>query len=53
MATHIDPVCGMSVDDRTQQQSTYQGKTYYFCCEQCKKQFDQDPEQYLQPSITR
>jgi YHS domain-containing protein len=26
----------------------YQGKTYYFCCENCKEKFLKDPEQYLQ-----
>ena len=26
----------------------YQGKTYYFCCEGCKKEFLKDPEKYAQ-----
>ncbi|MFN7973329.1 MAG: YHS domain-containing protein [Acidobacteriota bacterium] len=25
----------------------YQGKTYYFCSEQCKTQFQKDPEKYV------
>lgn len=43
-----DLICGMTVDPKTAQfQSTYQGKQYYFCSEHCKKQFDEDPKQYL------
>lgn len=47
MATHTDPVCGMKVDDqKAAGQSTYEGKTYYFCAEGCKTAFDADPPQY-------
>lgn len=43
-----DLVCGMTVDSKTVQfQSSYQGKQYYFCSEHCKKQFDEDPKQYI------
>ena len=42
-----DPVCGMQIDEKTAAaQSTYQGKTYYFCSQDCKKTFDQNPGQY-------
>jgi Cu+-exporting ATPase len=27
--------------------SEYGGRTYYFCSEHCKRQFDQDPELYI------
>lgn len=27
--------------------SVYKGQTYYFCCEKCKKDFDENPEKYL------
>jgi Cu+-exporting ATPase len=27
--------------------SEYKGQTYYFCCSDCKKGFDKDPERYL------
>ncbi len=44
----IDPVCGMTVDERTAPAtSVYQGKTYYFCAPGCKRRFDADPEQIL------
>lgn len=42
-----DPVCGMKVDENNKQyQSQYGGQTYQFCSDQCKKKFDQQPEQY-------
>ena len=48
MATHTDPVCGMKVDDqKAAAQSTYGGKTYYFCCAGCKSKFDGNPQQYV------
>lgn len=43
-----DPVCGMQVDPKTAAgQSEYDGKTYYFCSDHCKKQFDKDPKRYV------
>ncbi|MDP2741641.1 MAG: YHS domain-containing protein [bacterium] len=43
---HIDPVCGM---DATSDffKSEYKGKTYYFCSEHCKKQFDEKPDNFI------
>ena len=42
-----DPVCGMKVDEQTAAaQSQYGGKKYNFCSEECKKKFEQSPEQY-------
>ena len=44
-----DPVCGMSVDKaHARHQSELEGATYYFCCPNCKRRFDHDPERYLQ-----
>jgi Cu+-exporting ATPase len=43
-----DPVCGMEVDHgKAAGQSEYQGETYYFCCDACKRQFDQNPKRFL------
>jgi len=45
----IDPICRMTVDERTAKfKSEYKGKTYYFCAPGCKKKFDADPEKYSQ-----
>ena len=43
-----DPICGMQVEKaEAVATSEYQGKTYYFCAEGCKKKFDQSPEAYV------
>lgn len=47
---HIDPVCGMEVEEEAGAlTSTYHGKTYFFCGPSCKKRFDADPEATLNP----
>ena len=49
MAQRIrDVVCGMKVDpDSAPASTTYEGKTYYFCCGGCKTAFERDPKDYL------
>ena len=43
-----DPVCGMTIDEKTAKgQSEYKGQTYYFCAVICKTRFDQDPAKYV------
>ncbi len=50
MAKAKDPVCGMEVDTAAAPaKSEYQGKTYYFCCSECKEKFDKEPDRYVQP----
>ncbi len=45
---HIDPVCGMTVEESpTAITSQYKGTDYYFCSRGCKVAFDKDPEKYL------
>jgi membrane fusion protein, copper/silver efflux system len=50
-AMSVDPVCGMEVDElrakATGKASVYRGKTYYFCAEDCKEQFDKEPGKYV------
>jgi YHS domain-containing protein len=42
-----DPVCGMTVDEKTAKlKSEYKGKTYYFCNQTCKSSFDKNPAKY-------
>jgi len=44
----IDPICKMTVDEKTAKiTNVYKGKTYYFCAPGCKKTFDKNPEQYF------
>ena len=41
----IDPICKMTVDEKTAKlKSEYKGKTYYFCAPGCKKAFEDNPE---------
>jgi YHS domain-containing protein len=42
------PVMGMKVTTKNHR-SIYLGKTFYFCCADCKPKFDRSPDQYLQP----
>jgi YHS domain-containing protein len=51
MAT--DPVCGMSVDEKTAAAKVdYQGKTYYFCSVECKATFQQHPERFVRQTAS-
>ena len=53
---HIkDPVCGMEIDPQSAFASRQaKGQTFYFCSENCVKQFDASPEKYVTviPSAT-
>jgi YHS domain-containing protein len=48
-----DPVCGMKVDEKSAaaradyQRAVFEGKAYYFCSEQCKAEFERQPERYV------
>jgi len=44
----IDPVCGMEVETgRPNLVSTeYEGTTYYFCCDMCRRKFAKSPADY-------
>ncbi|WEV73658.1 heavy metal translocating P-type ATPase [Bifidobacterium sp. ESL0798] len=43
-----DPVCGMMIDPKTAAGSQdYNGKTYYFCSDNCVKSFAADPAKYV------
>jgi YHS domain-containing protein len=44
-----DPVCGMPVDeDKAPATSSYQGQRYSFCGQECKDNFDRQPQRYAQ-----
>lgn len=44
----VDPVCGMQIDkDEAVASLEHMGKTFYFCAEGCKKQFEENPEKYM------
>jgi P-type Cu+ transporter len=42
-----DPVCGMQVDEANAAgESTYRDQVFYFCSQQCKQKFEENPENY-------
>ena len=44
-----DPVCGMNVDDKKPEfQAQYAGRKYVFCSEECRKEFEEKPEEYVE-----
>ena len=44
----MDPICGMTVNEKTAQlKSEYDGQTYYFCSPGCKRSFDKEPQKYV------
>jgi Cu+-exporting ATPase len=43
-----DLVCGMEINPQSAAgKSEYQGQTYYFCSNGCKKAFDKEPQKYV------
>jgi transcriptional regulator GlxA family with amidase domain/YHS domain-containing protein len=46
-AALADPVCGMPVRTDSKFASKRDGKTYYFCQQSCKDQFDADPAAFV------
>jgi Cu+-exporting ATPase len=51
--THVDPVCGMTIEE-ADAVGTYQhdGVTYYFCNPSCLERFRKDPNQFIEPGNT-
>ena len=47
--TNVDPVCGMRVDPENAAATTnFDGNTYFFCAEGCRKAFEEHPQKYLE-----
>jgi membrane fusion protein, copper/silver efflux system len=46
-----DPACGMDVAvskaEKTGRKTKYRDITYYFCSDECKEQFDKNPDRYI------
>ena len=41
-----DPVCGMRVDRSKARRAVHAGRTWFFCSEHCRAQFETDPDRY-------
>ena len=50
-----DPVCGMDVEPAKARggKIEHRGKTYYFCSESCRKNFEKDPNKYAGHGMER
>ncbi|MGH7831621.1 MAG: YHS domain-containing protein, partial [Candidatus Binatia bacterium] len=45
----IDPVCHMTVEEKTAAGSyDHRGRRYFFCSLRCLERFKQEPEKYLE-----
>ncbi len=48
MAMATDTVCGMRIDtDDAAATADYEGKTYYFCADGCRMQFEENPKAFV------
>jgi Cu+-exporting ATPase len=45
-----DPVCGMTVTEKSPHKLEHEGRPYYFCSAKCQGKFSASPLQYLTPS---
>jgi len=39
----MDPQCGKLVDPEKAIKLIWEGASYFFCCEECRKRFEEDP----------
>jgi Cu+-exporting ATPase len=54
MAKVKDPVCGMEFDSsQAEAQTVYQGQAYYFCSEECRRTFEEDPKEFVGNTASR
>jgi YHS domain-containing protein len=42
----IDPVCGIELEEDDAVVLAHEGKTYWFCCDGCKRIFVKSPKKY-------
>jgi YHS domain-containing protein len=43
-----DPVCGMEVDEKSEFQMMFAGKKYFFCSDECRKEFAERPDEFVE-----
>jgi len=45
----LDPVCGLPIDERDPEyQTMFAGRKYFFCSDECRKEFEERPEEYVE-----
>jgi YHS domain-containing protein len=45
-----DPVCGIALDINNSLRVVYHGKVYHFCSHDCRVNFEDRPDEYVQPT---
>jgi YHS domain-containing protein len=51
---HIDPVCGMKVTpDSAAAKDRFEGETFYFCSDDCKRKFEMQPDEYAKSIVPK
>jgi putative ABC transport system ATP-binding protein len=50
VVTARDPVCGQVVEVEAAPTASFEGRSYYFCAEQCLKLFEANPHRYAGPT---
>ncbi|MFQ5901002.1 MAG: YHS domain-containing protein [Thermodesulfobacteriota bacterium] len=49
-----DPVCEMGIEiDHARFISSYQDRTFYFCSESCKSRFEDTPDRFIEPKVSK
>jgi Cu+-exporting ATPase len=44
-----DPVCGMRIEQsRAEFQTQFGGQKYFFCSDECRKEFEAEPDAYVE-----
>jgi YHS domain-containing protein len=43
-----DPVCGMKVDEKSEFHTQFAGRKYFFCSDECRKEFESEPDEYVE-----
>ncbi|KQW52305.1 copper-transporting ATPase [Pelomonas sp. Root662] len=51
-ATLKDPVCGMTVTEKSPHRLEHKGRPYYFCSAKCQGKFASDPDQFSVPAVS-
>jgi len=46
MSASTDPVCGMKVGSESPHSAEHAGKSYYFCSQRCRHEFEANPAKY-------
>ena len=46
-----DPVCKMEIDMEKAMKVEYEENEFYFCSEECKEQFEKEPEKFIEKEM--